>query len=68
MGKIVLDKEKCKSCGLCVLACPKKLLEIGDNFNSKGIAAVEFRDNGSCSGCSMCAKSCPDLAITGVYR
>ena len=42
MPKITIDKEKCKGCGLCVLACPKKLIVMSDEFNKKGITRQVF--------------------------
>lgn len=27
-GAIVVDKEKCKGCNLCVVACPTKTLDL----------------------------------------
>lgn len=28
MVKLTIDENRCKGCGLCVRACPKKLLEL----------------------------------------
>lgn len=69
MSHIVIDKNKCKACYLCINECPKKLLKIGDETNSLGNHIVEFVDpKKECLGCAMCATRCPDLAITEVYR
>ena len=35
MEKVKVDFEVCKGCGLCVLACPKHLLQLGKNSNNK---------------------------------
>ncbi len=68
MAKVVIDEERCKSCGLCVEACPKNLLAISDELNKKGYRPVKFVDEkGECIGCAFCAISCPDVAIE-VYR
>ena len=44
MAKVTFNTDKCKGCGLCVDACPKKCLAIAqDKLNSKGYSpAVEI--------------------------
>ena len=32
----VIDARRCKSCGLCVDACPKGVLAIGTEINGQG--------------------------------
>lgn len=69
MSRIVIDKEKCKACYLCIKECPKKLIKISSETNKLGIHTVEFNDpDNVCLGCAMCAVRCPDLAITEVYK
>ena len=64
MGLITIDKENCKGCELCVYFCPKKLIDMDEGFNSKGIRYSRFVDEGKvCTGCALCAKICPDVAI-----
>ena len=68
MGKIKINKEKCKGCGLCVIYCPNKLIFISEDLNKKGLYVAKFKDKErKCSGCSTCALMCPDFAIE-VYR
>lgn len=63
---IIIDKELCKGCELCVLACPQKSLQLSEEINIKGYRIVELSyDN--CTGCINCALVCPDSAIA-VYR
>lgn len=64
---VVINKERCKSCGLCVHACPKHILSIGEIANNKGYYIVEMKDQSKCIGCAFCALICPDLALE-VYR
>lgn len=65
-GRITVDEVYCKSCGLCVEACPKKVLRISDHLNAKGYRPCEQFTEG-CIACCMCAMSCPDACIE-VYR
>lgn len=64
MAKITVSENACKGCGLCVRACPKKILAISDTVsNSKGYFIVEVTDKDKCIGCAACAITCPDCAI-----
>lgn len=64
MGKITVDKEYCKGCGLCVSVCPKKIIEIDKNSRSKkGYFTACCTDDSKCIGCAMCGMICPDCAI-----
>lgn len=65
MGKITIDKERCKGCGLCVLNCPKKILALSDaETNKNGYFVVYVTDEQSCIGCANCGVMCPDSVIT----
>lgn len=63
MPKVVVLQDYCKSCGLCVNICPKKILAIGDKANQKGYYSVVVTDDEKCISCAMCATVCPDLAL-----
>jgi len=65
-GKIQIDIERCKGCGLCVAVCPKKAIAISKRSNKKGFFPIEVV-NGDCIGCAACAIVCPDVAIV-VFR
>ena len=67
MGKIVINVERCKGCGLCIYFCPKKQIELSKDFNAKGLHPCVFIDAGECTGCTICAMMCPDVAIE-VYK
>lgn len=67
MAKVNILSEYCKSCGLCIEACPKKILAIGDKANNKGYFAVVCTDQEKCIGCTMCGIVCPDVAIE-IYK
>jgi 2-oxoglutarate ferredoxin oxidoreductase subunit delta len=64
MPHIIIDETRCKGCGLCTIACPKKLVALSDSLNSLGVAMAVFSGPEKCTGCSLCAEMCPDVAIT----
>jgi 2-oxoglutarate ferredoxin oxidoreductase subunit delta len=61
-GKITIDIEKCKGCGLCVAVCPKGSIVICEQSNAKGYYPAR-QANDDCTGCCNCAVVCPDAAI-----
>ena len=64
MAKITVNENKCKGCGLCATACPKKIIVLSkDRLNAKGYHPAECNDFEKCIGCAMCATMCPDVAI-----
>ncbi len=73
-GRIEINKERCKGCGLCITVCPKHNIEISEEINTKGYYPAAFKEPDEaepevkqCTGCSMCAITCPHVAIE-VYR
>ena len=61
-GKIIIDTEGCKGCGLCVVVCPKEGIVISNQSNTHGYFPAEAK-NTDCTGCAMCAIICPDAVI-----
>ncbi len=67
-GKVpVIDIDKCTACGLCVKACPKKIIHLQKcqfNFHimcssrDKGARVRQICKPG-CIGCGICVKICP---------
>ncbi len=65
MPRIIVDEKVCKGCSMCVVACPKKIIELSkDKINLKGYHPAELIDESKCIGCAFCATMCPDCAIT----
>jgi len=64
LARIIIDTAACKGCGLCVTACPKKILKLSETkLNEKGYHPVENIDMSLCIGCASCAKMCPDFVF-----
>ncbi len=66
-GKIVIDKDRCKGCQLCIEMCPEKNIRLAEEFNEKGYHFVIFEETDQCTGCTFCGRICPDMAIE-VYK
>jgi len=65
MPKITIDENICKGCELCVIACPRKILELNKSkINAKGYHPAHVTDESKCTGCASCAIMCPDVATT----
>lgn len=65
MAKVTFDTDACKGCGLCVDACPKKILVLArDTINKKGHSPAVMTDESQCISCAFCATMCPDCVIT----
>ncbi len=66
-GTVVFDTERCKGCGLCIAACPKKVLAFSGKLNKSGYDVADMANPDDCIGCAFCAITCPDIVIE-VYR
>jgi RnfABCDGE-type electron transport complex B subunit len=70
-GVAKIDCSKCIGCGLCVIACPKKVItmvyagdhaKVGCRNTDKGAETRKICSVG-CIGCGKCVKTCPNGAI-----
>jgi len=64
MKRPVINENLCKGCGICVEACPMKVLAVSSSkINLRGLNVAEVVNPGKCIGCRMCEIVCPDFAI-----
>lgn len=66
-GAIDVKTELCKGCGLCVVACPTKVIQLAKQVNGKGYNYAQMDKPEACIGCANCGLVCPDSVIT-VYK
>ncbi|MGE5379949.1 MAG: mercury methylation ferredoxin HgcB [Methylocystaceae bacterium] len=54
---LMVDRDKCTGCRICLDVCPHDVLEIQDKL-------IAIRDRDACMECGACARNCPFEAIT----
>ncbi len=67
-GIVHILKDRCKGCGFCVEYCPKDVLKLSDEFNTKGYHPPEAAVEEDCVNCGLCEMICPDFAIYSVLK
>ncbi|MDD3064746.1 MAG: 4Fe-4S binding protein [Endomicrobiaceae bacterium] len=67
MAKITVNNDRCKGCGLCINACPKKCISFSQNLNKIGYHYAVLENEKNCIGCGFCYQVCPDVCIE-VYK
>ncbi|MBP2652759.1 MAG: putative ArCR [Firmicutes bacterium] len=58
--EIIIDKKRCKGCGLCAAFCPEAMLEVTGTAETQ--KARKSRETGCCA-CYTCVGQCPEKAI-----
>jgi NAD-dependent dihydropyrimidine dehydrogenase PreA subunit len=66
-GMVRLDEDECKGCGLCVEACPPKVLRLNERLNHYGYRTAMYAGTG-CTGCGICFMACPEPGAVTVLR
>jgi 2-oxoglutarate ferredoxin oxidoreductase subunit delta len=66
-GSVQTNPEECKGCGLCVAACPPKVLRLSNHLNGCGYHPAEYLGHG-CTGCGICFFACPEPGGIRVLR
>jgi len=62
-GKIIIDRELCKGCLLCLRACPTNVLAADTELNSSGSYPSKAVQEDKCIACGNCYEVCPDICI-----
>lgn len=66
-GLLRVDVDECKGCGLCVEACPAKVIGLSERLNHYGYRTATYAGSG-CTGCGICFLACPEPGAITVLR
>jgi len=67
-GRLEIHLDECKGCGLCIEACPVKVIEFSETIiNKQGYHPAQYKGSG-CTGCGTCFYACPEPGAVTVYR
>jgi Pyruvate/2-oxoacid:ferredoxin oxidoreductase delta subunit len=66
-GKVEINDEECKGCGLCIESCPPKCLAFAQALSHSGVHPAQYTGH-DCSGCGICFYCCPEPGAITVYR
>jgi NAD-dependent dihydropyrimidine dehydrogenase PreA subunit len=66
-GLLRVDEEECKGCGLCMEACPAKVISLSERLNHYGYRTATYAGAG-CTGCGSCFMACPEPGAITVFR
>jgi NAD-dependent dihydropyrimidine dehydrogenase PreA subunit len=66
-GKLVVNENECKGCGLCIEACPVHCIRMSESLNHFGYTTAQYTGSG-CTGCGICFMACPEPGALTVWR
>ncbi len=66
-GVLRVDEQECKGCGLCIEACPPKVIALSESLNHYGYRTAVYAGSG-CTGCGICFMACPEPGAITVLR
>lgn len=59
-GEVIIDKQRCTLCEVCIHNCPTMALSLHKDADSISIGFIYQK----CTGCKLCTSLCPENAIT----
>jgi NAD-dependent dihydropyrimidine dehydrogenase PreA subunit len=66
-GLLLVDANECKGCGLCIEACPPKVIALSEKLNHYGYRTATYAGSG-CTACGICFLVCPEPGAITVLR
>lgn len=66
-GLLLIETDECKGCGLCIEACPPKVIRLSEKLNAQGYRPALYAGEG-CTGCGICFLACPEPGAITVLR
>jgi 2-oxoglutarate ferredoxin oxidoreductase subunit delta len=71
--QVRVDSEYCKGCHLCIIVCPRRVIEEGKELTERGYVPPIVSHPEKCANwkrndrkkavCEMCLLTCPDHAL-----
>ncbi|MDR2517798.1 MAG: 4Fe-4S dicluster domain-containing protein [Spirochaetaceae bacterium] len=64
-GKVLINRDLCKGCLLCIRSCPARVLEQDTEPNKTGSYPSKATEENikKCIACGNCFEVCPDICI-----
>ena len=60
---LFLQRDRCKTCNLCINICPRKVLISDTKLNKRAGYPPAVDESKECTFCQMCELVCPDFSI-----
>ncbi len=66
-GWIVINRDACSGCALCIEVCPAGCLSLEEAIGGRGVFAARFSGDG-CRADGLCADACPEPGAITLLR
>lgn len=66
-GLLQVDVDECKGCGLCIEACPTKVIRLSEHLNRFGYQTAAYA-GARCTACGICFLVCPEPGAIRILR